>query len=93
MDIIEIFNKKSLFATRNVGGELILVPVKSKVADMNEIFTLNEAGCFIWNNIDGKKDIDDIVNSLASEFDVDENTAKKDVKDFIERLNTLMVNS
>ncbi len=91
MNIIEIFNKKSLFSTRNVGGELILVPVKNKVADMNEIFTLNEVGCFIWDNIDGKKNMDDIVNILVSEFDVDEDTARNDLSEFLERVNKLMV--
>jgi len=90
MDLLKIYNKKSLFATKNVGNELILVPVKNSVANMNELFTLNEVGSFVWKNINAQNTIEDITNAVAQEFEVDYQTAKNDVLEFIEHLNIII---
>ncbi|HNW99194.1 MAG TPA: PqqD family protein [Bacteroidales bacterium] len=89
MDLNELFKRKSLFATRNVGNEKVLVPVKNNIANMTEIYTLNEVGCFIWDNIDGIKNEDDIINEITNEFDIDRETAKKDLNDFLEKFNNI----
>jgi methyltransferase-like protein len=60
---------------------------------MNELFTLNEVGSFIWNHIDGEKSEDDIVKALIVDFNVDEERAIKDVKEFIESLKALIEKS
>lgn len=86
MDLKELYSKKTKFATRLVGNELILVPIKSKVMDMNELFTLNEVGCFIWEQINEYNTEMDIVGAVISEFDVDEQMARKDVSSFLSRL-------
>jgi hypothetical protein len=86
MDLTELYNKKSRFAVRNVGNELILVPLKNNIADMKEIFTLNEVGSFIWNTIDGKCTEEDIAAAIIEEFDIDEFTAKKDMEEFLDKL-------
>jgi hypothetical protein len=88
MTLSEIHQKKSRFAVRNVGNELILVPLKNNIADMKEIFTLNEVGSFIWEKIDGKNSEDDIASAITVEFDIDHQTAKKDLAEFLEKLFT-----
>ena len=90
MDLKDFFNRKTLFASRVIGEDLILVPVKSNVADMNEIFTLNEVGRFIWDCIDGVNTLDDIVNLVISVFDVERDMAIIDVSDFLNRLHGIM---
>jgi len=89
MDINELYKRKSLFAIRNVGNEKILVPIKNNIANMTEIFNLNEVGSFIWDKIDGKNTVDDIVTAIIDEFDIDESTAKKDLTEFIEKFEKL----
>ena len=91
MDLKELFLKKSQFATRLVGDELILVPLKSNVSDMNELFTLNELGCFIWEHINEDNSENDILLSVLREFDIDESTAKTDIEDFLGRLHQLIM--
>jgi len=90
MDLVELFNKKTHFATRYVGEELVLVPVKNSVAAMNELFTLNEVGSFIWEKIDGKNTEENIVTEVADEFDVDIQTARNDVSIFISKLQKMI---
>jgi hypothetical protein len=88
MDLKELYLKKSQFASRQVGEEMILVPLKSNVSDMNELFTLNEVGSFIWDQINENSTLEDIINAVLLEFDVDINTARKDVEQFLQKLSS-----
>jgi methyltransferase-like protein len=89
MDLNKLFNSKSQFAIRNVGNEKVLVPLKNNIANMTEIFTLNEVGSFIWDKIDGKNTEEDIIIAITNEFDIDESTARKDLTEFIEKIEKL----
>ena len=90
MNLIELFQLKSNFVTRNIGEELVIVPLKDSVAEMNEMYTLNGVGSSIWAHIDGVKSFDEIVASIVDEYNIDEETAKKDVLNFIEKLQSII---
>ncbi len=81
-----IYKKKNRFVVREMGNELILVPLTGKVAKMNEMFTMNETGKFIWENIEETTTTDDIVQLLTENFDVDEKIARRDTENFVERI-------
>lgn len=88
-----IYKHKKKFVVRELGNELILVPITGKVAKMNEMFTMNETGKFIWENIDENTTTDDIVNLLTETFSVDETTARRDTENFIERVLAVLLNN
>jgi len=67
------------------------VPVANNIADMNSVYTLNETGAFIWEQIDGKRNIEDIIVLLTEEYDIDEETASKDVLDFVSNMNMYLI--
>ncbi len=90
MHIQTLYKIKSKFVTREVGNELIIVPLSGNVAQMNELFTLNETGKFIWECLDEKNTFDDIVALLTEEFDIDENTARTDVELFLKKIENLL---
>ena len=55
---------------REIEGELIIVPLVSGIADMEEeLFTLNDTGRQIWRRLDGKRRLGDIVKELSTEYD------------------------
>ena len=55
---------------REIQGELIIVPIASGIGDLeDEIFTLNETGRAIWDKLDEKKSLKDVINCLSSEFE------------------------
>ena len=90
MDLQKIFKMKSKFVVRGVGNELILVPLTGNVAQMNEIFTMNETGKFIWENITEKNTVEDIENLMTEAFNIDSETAKKDIANFIQKLESTL---
>ena len=77
--------------TKKTGKEYVLVPVAENIADMNSVYTLNETGAFIWEHFDGTKTVEEIISLLLEEYDIDKESAEKDVFFFIENLNKYLI--
>jgi hypothetical protein len=88
MNLQTLHKLKSRFVARNIGNELVLVPLTANVAQMNELFTLNETGKFIWENINEHSTILEIENLMIETFDIDSATAKRDIELFLIKLET-----
>ena len=92
MDIQQLYRIKSKFVTRAVGNELIIVPLSGNVAQMNELFTLNETAKLIWENLDENTSLESMQTLLTETFDVDKATALNDVESFLFRMEKLLLN-
>ena len=77
--------------TRKTGNEYILVPISNNIADMTSVYTLNETGAFIWELIDGKKKVEEIISALISDYDTDNITASTDVFSFIDNMSKYLI--
>ena len=77
--------------TRKTGSEYVLVPVTNNIADMNSVYTLNETGAFIWDHIDGNKSVEEIISLLVDEYETSDETATKDVFDFVENMKEFLM--
>ncbi len=71
---------------RKIENEYILVPLLSTSADVEAIYNLNEIGAIIWEHIDGKKSLREIIGELAEEYEVEPEEAERDVLDFVRDL-------
>ncbi|TNF28026.1 MAG: PqqD family protein [Bacteroidetes bacterium] len=87
MEMEALKQTKERFAERKVGNETILVPLSGNVADLNEMYTLNEVGSFIWENLDSMDSVEEVVVSVLNEFDVDKHEAEQDVNTFLQELS------
>ena len=65
MEIESLFHLKSKFVTREVGNELIVVPLSANVAQMNELFTLNETAKVIWENLNEGADMSALIQTIT----------------------------
>jgi hypothetical protein len=66
--------------TREIEGEIIIVPLASGIADMeDELFTLNETGRAVWRKLDGVRPLRAVVSELAGEFDAPLAVIEEDV--------------
>jgi hypothetical protein len=77
--------------TRKTGNEYVLVPVADNIADMNSVYTLNETGAFIWEQIDGKRTVSEIITAVTAEYEIDNETASKDVFDFMGDMSKYLI--
>jgi methyltransferase-like protein len=61
---------------------------------MNSVYTLNESGAFIWELIDGKRSIAEIVDALVTEYNIDRGVAESDLNSFLSDMSKyLIINS
>ncbi len=73
-------------ATRRIGDETIVVPVRARVADLESIYTFNEVGGAIWALVDGERNVSEIARALAADFEISEEGALADVRRFFATL-------
>ena len=90
MDLQTLYKIKTKFVAREVGNEMILVPLTGNVAQMSELFTLNETARFIWQNTKENTTFTEIENLMTTEFDIDPETAKEDIKKFMKLLESML---
>lgn len=90
MDMNVLKQAKERVAERKVGDETVLVPLKGNVADLNEMFTLNEVGSFIWENLSADASIEGLTRLVTQEFDVDRHMAEADIRLFLQSLETYL---
>lgn len=86
-----ILSHSPSIVTRKTGNEYVLVPVTNNIADMNSVYTLNETGAFIWEQINGKRSVEDIIFALTKNYDIDRKNAESDVFSFIENLSKYLI--
>jgi hypothetical protein len=72
--------------TRKVGDESVIVPVRSHVADLDAVVTLNPVGARIWELLDGRRNLEAIAGTICEEFEVEPETARADVGEFVRSL-------
>ena len=77
---------KDGFILREVAGSFIVVAVGSAVKDFNGIINLNETGAFLWKILESGATKEEMLAKMLEEYDVDEETARKDIDAFISKL-------
>ncbi len=78
-----VFRRNEDVLSREVAGEMVLVPIRGSVADMQKLFTLNSVGAFIWAQLDGETTVEQVGMRVQEEFEVTLEEAESDLNQFI----------
>ncbi len=82
----KVFKKDECIATREVAGETILVPIRGKLAEMQRIFSLNPVARYIWQELNGKRTVEEIRDDVLANFAVEKEQADAEIHQFITEL-------
>lgn len=77
---------KDGFILREVAGSYLVVAVGNAVKEFGGIVNLNETGAFLWRLLEKSSTEPEMVDALLNEYEVDRETAEKDVRAFVEKL-------
>ena len=77
------------FVLREIAGDLLLIPAGKTALDLNGMLTLNEVGADIWKLLPEVGTEDELVARLLEDYDVDEETLRADVSEFLDTLRGL----
>jgi len=72
--------------SRKIVDEIILVPLRRSVAEMESLYTLNEVGARIYELLDGRRTAAQIAETIVEEFEVSQEQAEADVLEFLDKL-------
>jgi hypothetical protein len=73
--------KTSTTASRLIAGEAVILSLDTKI-----LRGLNAVGSRVWDLIDGKRTVEEIVDVIVAEFDVTRAEAAADVASFVGQL-------
>lgn len=77
---------KENLVLREIAGSWIIVPVGEMVVEFNGLMNLSESGALLWKKLADGSSEDELVDVLLNEYNVDRETAKADVEEFISQL-------
>ncbi len=77
---------KAGFVVRELAGQSIVIALGEASKTFNGMIKLNDTGRVIWDMLSEGKEISEIVDKFVSEYDVDRETATRDVSAFVEVL-------
>ncbi len=72
--------------SRQIEGELIIVPIRSGVGDLNSLYTLNPVGSVLWDFMNEGHTIPEMVQRVCDEFEVTSAQAQQDIEAFLDSL-------
>ena len=72
--------------SREIANETLLVPISSRVGDLDAIYTLSGVGPRVWTLLRQAVSSRQIVDTLCEEYDVSPEVAARDVAEFLDAL-------
>ena len=65
----DVFRHAENIVTRKVMDETLLVPISGEMASMDNLYTLNETGAFLWQSFDGSHSLAEIGRDMEKQYD------------------------
>ena len=75
--------------SRRIGEEMVLVPVRQNVGDLESIYTLNSVGALLWERLEEAQTVENLAAAVAAEFEVMLEQAAADAEAFFNELTAL----
>ena len=72
--------------SRQIEGELVIVPIRRGVGDLNSLYTLNPVGSVLWELMSEGCTLAEMVRRICDEFDVSAAQARQDIEQFLDSL-------
>ena len=69
--------------SRQIEGELVIVPIRRGVGDLNSLYTLNPVGSALWEFMNEGHTVPEMVNRVCDEFEVSSAQAQSDIQEFL----------
>ena len=56
--LTDIYRSRDNLVTREIVGETLLVPISGKLANMDDMFSLNDTGAYVWGRLNGRSTLE-----------------------------------
>ena len=80
------FIRNQEVVSRQIEGELVIVPIRRGVGDLNSLYTLNSVGSILWDFMTEGHTVPEMVSRVCDEFEVSTKQAQDDIQEFLASL-------
>ena len=80
------FKKNDDIVRRDIADEILLVPIRGNIVDMQQIFALDEVSGFIWDQLEVARPYGEILEAVLENYDVTREQADSDLEEFLTAL-------
>ncbi len=81
MNLDSVFTQNSECPVRSIGDGLVIMAPNGETTH-----SLEDIGAFIWNQIDGQNNLQQILDAILSDYEIDQSTAQEDLHSFINQM-------
>lgn len=74
------------FVLREIAGDYVIIPTGKTALTFNGLITVNEVGSELWKMLQSDVTFEDLTKGILEIYDVDEETAKEDIREFLDTL-------
>lgn len=83
----QVYAPSDDIVVRMIEGELLIVPLGASIGDLeDEIYTLNPTGQAIWERLDGRRRLQEVVKELEAKFEATPGDIERDVSGLVAEL-------
>lgn len=72
--------------SRTILDERLLVPIRGHLADLQCLYSLGGIGAFVWDALDGRVELRQLLETLVSRYDAPEDVLARDLLEFVAQL-------
>ena len=80
------FRRSTSVVTSEVACEIVVVPAKPQVGDLDAIFSFNEIGTDVWALLEEDRSLAELTTYVFDHYDVSRSQARNDIREFIAEL-------
>lgn len=84
----KIYKVKDGFILKQIGPKMMAVPVKNRIDDVNGLIAMSKSGALLWKELENGASIEKLTDILLETYDVEKDKAQKDVKNFLDYLES-----
>ncbi|MBR3644908.1 MAG: PqqD family protein [Lachnospiraceae bacterium] len=77
---------KNGYILREVAGNHVVLPIGEATIDFNGMASLNSTGAFLFEKMMQDTTEEELVKAMVEYYEIDEQTAVRDVRSFIEKI-------
>ena len=74
------------YVVRQFLDEYLIIPVDSPGSEKARFGIQNDVGQYLWNQLQVERTFDELVTNMCAEYEVSEQTAAEDIREFLEVL-------
>lgn len=86
IDLNKKYIRNENMVMRQIGAEVVLVPVVANAANVDRLYSLNSIGTEIWSKLDGTHTAAELIDYFLTVFEVERDSLQNDMHEFISDL-------